>query len=76
VSVVSTAYEIPPRWTFGARCRTSQRHSGVSDLDSIVPILSFTVLSAFGFLVLTVVAGFARDVRRQIGLHKTPSISG
>ncbi len=49
---------------------------GVNGPSSIAPILGLCVLSAFGFLLLTVFAGFARDVQRQIGLHKTPSISG
>jgi hypothetical protein len=49
---------------------------GVSDLDVMVPILAFTVLSAFGLLLFTVFAGFAHDVQRQIGLHKTSSVSG
>jgi len=49
---------------------------GVSNLDFIAPILTFTVLSAFGLLLLTLFAGFAHDVQRQIGLHKTPSMSG
>jgi hypothetical protein len=49
---------------------------GVSDLDAIVPILTFIVLSAFGLLLLTIFTGFAYDVQRQVGLHKTPSTSG
>jgi hypothetical protein len=49
---------------------------GVNDLSFIAPILGLCVLSAFGLLLLTVFDGFARDVQRQINLHKTPSISG
>ncbi len=49
---------------------------GVNGPSSIAPILGLCVLSAFGFLLLTVFAGFARDVQRQIDSHKTPSISG
>jgi hypothetical protein len=45
---------------------------GVSDLDFIVPVLTFAVLSLFGLLLLTVIAGFAHDVQRQIDLSKTP----
>jgi hypothetical protein len=48
---------------------------GVSDLDAIVAILSFTMLSAFGLLLLTIFAGFERDVERRIGLHKTSLMS-
>jgi hypothetical protein len=29
-----------------------------------------------GLLLLTVFAGFAHDVQRQISLHKTPTVSG
>jgi hypothetical protein len=45
---------------------------GVNEMDFIVPILTFTALSAFGLLLLTLVTGFAYDVQRRIGLHKTP----
>jgi hypothetical protein len=45
---------------------------GVSDLDFIVPVLTVAVLSLFGLLLLTVFAGFAHDVQRQIDLSKTP----
>lgn len=44
---------------------------GVNDLSLVVPILTLCVLSAFGFLLLTVFAGFAHDVQRQMGLRKT-----
>src|SRR5918997_4944466 len=44
---------------------------GVNDPSSIAPILGLCVLSAFGFLLLTVFAGFARDVQRQIGSQNT-----
>jgi hypothetical protein len=43
---------------------------GVSDMDFIVPILTFTVLSAFGLLVLTVFSGFAYDIQRQKSSHR------
>ena len=36
----------------------------------IVPVLAFTVISAFGLLLLTIVSGFARDARRRIGSHR------
>lgn len=41
---------------------------GVGDLAFIVPVLSLIILSAFGLLLLTIVAGLARDARRRIGL--------
>jgi hypothetical protein len=37
----------------------------VSDLDIVVPILVFTLLSTFGLLLLTIFAGFAYDAQRQ-----------
>jgi hypothetical protein len=46
---------------------------GVDDPNLVVPFLT---LSAFGLLLLTVFAGFAHDVQRQIGEHKTPAMSG
>jgi hypothetical protein len=45
----------------------------VSNLVLIVLILT---LSAFGHLLLTIFAGFAPDVQRQISLHETASKSG
>jgi hypothetical protein len=45
---------------------------GVNGMDFIFPILAFTVLSAFGLRLLTLVNGFAYDVQRRIDLHKTP----
>jgi hypothetical protein len=45
---------------------------GVNGMDLIFPILAFTVLSAFGLRLLTLVTGFAYDVQRRIDLHKTP----
>lgn len=39
--------------------------SGVGDLGFVVLALSLCILSAFGLLLLTIVAGFARDIRRQ-----------
>jgi len=48
---------------------------GVSDLDFIVPILTFTVLSAFGLLLLTVFAGFAYDIQRQKSSHRAHPVS-
>ena len=45
---------------------------GVNEMDFIVPILTFTALSAFGLLLLTLVTGFAYDVHRRSGLYKTP----
>ena len=49
---------------------------GANDLSFIAPILGLCVLSASGLLLLPDFAGFARDVQRQIDLHKSPSISG
>jgi hypothetical protein len=43
---------------------------GVSDLDFIVPIIGFTVLSAFGLLLLTIFTGFAYDIHRQKSSHR------
>jgi hypothetical protein len=44
---------------------------GVNGLSFIVPVITLCVLSAFGLLLLTVFAGFAYDVQRRMGLHKT-----
>ncbi|HJQ28858.1 MAG TPA: hypothetical protein VJ827_05930, partial [Rubrobacter sp.] len=49
---------------------------GVSDLDVIVPILAFIVLSAFGFLLLTIFAGFAYDAQRQKSGNQEPLVTG
>lgn len=43
---------------------------GVGDLDIIVPVIAFIVLSAFGSLLLTIFAALARDVRLRTGLHR------
>ena len=52
------------------------RFFGVSELDSIVSLLAFTVLSAFGSLLLTIFAGFAYDLQRQTDSYMVPSMSG
>ena len=45
---------------------------GINGMDFIVPILAFSVLFAFGLLMLTLFSGFAYDVQRRIDLRKTP----
>jgi hypothetical protein len=51
------------------------RFFGVSELDSIVSLLAFTVLSAFGSLLLTIFTGFAYDLQRQTDSYMVPSMS-
>lgn len=43
---------------------------GASDLDFMVPIIGFTVLSAFGLLLLAIFTGFAYDIHRQKSSHR------
>jgi hypothetical protein len=49
---------------------------GVSALEFMVPVITFIVLSAFGLLLLTIFAGFARDALRRSGASSEPSVSG
>jgi hypothetical protein len=49
---------------------------GVSDMEFVVPALSFTILSAFVLLALTIFAGFARDLQRQKSSHRAHPASG
>lgn len=43
------------------------------DGPKVVPVVA---LAAFGFLLLTILAGFAHDAQHQTGFHQTPSMSG
>ncbi|HEX5913419.1 MAG TPA: hypothetical protein VFY54_09860 [Rubrobacter sp.] len=49
---------------------------GESDMEFVVPVLSFTILSAFVLLLLTIFAGFARDIQRQKSWHLAHPASG
>lgn len=49
---------------------------GVGEMAFAVPALSLTVLSAFGLLLLTIFAGFARDAQKRTGSRRASPTGG